>query len=188
MARAARAGWALPAIFAGSFVDSAVLPWPVEFPLLAQMLRGRAHVFPAALAAALGSFAGAVMVFLIASLAHGLVEAWLAARPELAVDMERVRDRLELRGGLAVFLAMLTPVPVQLTSLAAGLAGLQPGVFALAVLAGRCVRFGAMAILVFFHGETIMEGWRTLPVLWRRLATLAFAVLFLAAFAASVLL
>ncbi|WP_270374752.1 YqaA family protein [Marinicauda sp. Alg238-R41] len=185
MGRAARRGWALPALFFGSFLESAIFPWPIEFPLLAEMLRGRKHVFPAALATALGSAAGAMAVFAIAGIAAGLVEAWVTARPEFASDLDEVRARLELRGGLAVFVAMLTPVPVQLTSLAAGFAGLSAPVFALAVLCGRCLRFAAMAVLVFFYGERLMEWWRARPTPWRHLATGFFVALFLVALAAS---
>ena len=49
-----RSGWAYPALFLGSVLESTLLPWPIEFPLLAVMLRGRAHVFPAALAVTVG--------------------------------------------------------------------------------------------------------------------------------------
>lgn len=188
VARAAGPGWALPALFVGSLVESAIFPWPIEFPLLAEMLRGRSHVFPAALAAALGSAAGAMAVFTLAGIGAGLVESWVTARPEFASELGEVRARLELRGGLAVFVAMLTPVPVQLTSLAAGFAGLSAPVFAAAVLSGRCLRFGAMAVLVFFYGERLMEWWRVQPALWRHVATGLFIVLFMAALAASLLL
>lgn len=183
MARAARRGWILPGLFLGSVVESALLPWPIEFPLLAEMLRGRRHVLPAALAVALGSFAGAMLVYAAGLAAFELVSVWLAPREGFAAGVEAARVRVEMRGALAVFLAMLTPVPVQLTSLAAGLAGIAPVPFALAVLAGRALRYGAMAIVVFWYGDTVMVWWRARSRLVRTLAGLAFLALFLAAFA-----
>lgn len=183
MARAARAGWALPALFLGSLAESAVFPWPIEFPLLAQMLRGRRHIFPAALAVALGSFLGAMIVYAAGSAAFELLALLFSDRGEFASGVEAMRARLETRGALAVFLAMLTPVPVQLTSLAAGLAGIGAVPFALAVLAGRMLRYFSMAVLVYLFGAQIMAWWRARSRAVRMLAVLVFIAAFLAAFA-----
>ena len=58
---------------------------------------------------------------------------------------------------------MLTPVPVQLSSFAAG-AGLIPApLFVLAALSGRLVRYGAMGVLLFIFGQRVLWLWARLP-------------------------
>ena len=172
--RAARGRRALPALFAGSVIESSVLPWPIEFPLLAVMLRGRRHVLPATLAVTAGSALGCLIMYL-AGLAA--LEA-LAPFIEGAGSVEAARSRMETAGAWAVFVAMMAPVPVQLASLAAGLAGVPVSWFILAVITGRFLRYAAMAVLVYLVGERLTAWWAARS--WRVRAA-GFAV-FLAAF------
>ncbi len=174
--RAARGERALPALFVGSVIESSILPWPIEFPLLAVMLRGRRHVAPAMLAVTAGSAVGCLISYL-AGLAA--LEA-LAPLIEGAASVEAARARMEEAGAWAVFLAMMAPVPVQLASFAAGLSGVAFGWFVLAVVTGRFLRYAAMGVLVFIFGEQVMAWWAGRS--WRtRAAGLA---VFLAAFVA----
>lgn len=185
LARAARGRWAVPALFIGSFIDSTVFPWPVALPLAAQMLRGRRFVFPAAFAAAAGSILGCLLVFALARLAYDMIAPVLVDDAEALAAVSSARARVETGGAVAVFFAMMTPVPVQFTSLAAGLAGVGAGWFALAVTLGRGLRYLAMGIVLYAVGDRIVAGWRTLPR-WGRWALLAFfALIFAGMIAAS---
>lgn len=183
--RAARGRWAVPALFVGSFVDSTVFPWPVALPLAAQMLRGRAYVFPAAAAAALGSILGGLLIFMLARLAFDTVAPILIDDSAAAATLAEARTRMETGGAVAAFLAMLTPVPVQLTSAAAGLAGVGGVWFALAITLGRGIRYFAMGLVLYAVGDRIVAGWRWLPRWGRWLAIAFFAVLFAVLIAAS---
>ncbi len=185
LARAARGRWAVPALFVGSFIDSTIFPWPVALPLAAQMLRGRRFVFPAAGAAALGSILGCLLVFTLARLAYDVIAPWLMDDAEALAAVSNARARMETGGAVAVLIAMMTPVPVQFTSLAAGLAGVGASWFALAVVVGRGLRYFAMGIVLYAIGDRIVAGWRALPR-WGRWALLAlFALMFVAMIAAS---
>ncbi|MGD2131946.1 MAG: VTT domain-containing protein [Maricaulaceae bacterium] len=177
--------WAYPALFVGSVIESTVLPWPIEFPLLAIMLRGRGHVFPAAAVVTVGSVIGCVIAFSFGAFAYGLVEPWLAEHPDWAAAVEVARGKAEARGALAAFIGMMTPAPVQITSFACGLAGVGLPAFVLASLAGRTVRYFAMAVLVYLFGEAIMDWWRGRRTLVRRLIVAGLVVLFLIALVAT---
>ncbi|PWE18847.1 hypothetical protein DDZ18_04460 [Marinicauda salina] len=179
--RAARGPHALAALFAGSVIESTVFPWPIEFPLLARMLQGRAKVFPAAAVVTLGSALGCLIAYL------GGVAAWDALSPVIAEPGAResalaaARERIDRAGALAVFLGMMTPLPVQITSFAAGLAGVNPALFLAAVLAGRTVRYFSMAVLVYAFGERITAWWRARPPALRAAGVGAFLLAFIAA-------
>lgn len=183
--RAARGKWAVPALFVGSFIDSTIFPWPVALPLAAQMLRGRRYVFPAAAAAALGSILGGLLVYTLARLAFDAIAPMIVDDSGAAATLSDARARIETGGALAVFAAMLTPVPVQLTSLAAGLAGVGGVWFALAITLGRGLRYFAMGLVLYAVGDRIVEGWLWLPRWGRWLLIAFFAALFAGLIAAS---
>ena len=171
-------GWrAYPALFLGSVLESTLAPWPIEAPLLAVMLRGRAHVFPAAFIVVLGSIVGCVIAFV----ASAALLQYAIGHVVDAAALEAAQTRLEARGGWAVFFGMMTPVPVQVTSAAAGLAGLSFSSFLLAASTGRTIRYLSMAVLVFWWGPAIRSWWASLPTWMTRagiiVMTLSFAVL-----------
>ncbi|MGY6662563.1 MAG: YqaA family protein [Glycocaulis sp.] len=176
--RAARGKWAVPALFVGSFIDSTIFPWPVALPLAAQMLRGRRYVFPAAAAAALGSILGGLLVYTLARLAFDTIAPMIVDDSGAAATLSDARARIETGGAVAVFAAMLTPVPVQLTSLAAGLAGVGGMWFALAITLGRGLRYFAMGLVLYAVGDRIVAGWLWLPRWGRWLLIAFFAALF----------
>lgn len=155
-----RSGFAYPALFLGSVVESAVFPWPIEFPLLAVMLRGRGHVFPVGLVVILGSVGGALVAYAAGVFAFDAVAAWVVEHPRWAEAVDAARAKAVARGGWAAFIGMMTPAPVQVTSFAAGAAGVGPWAFFAAALVGRGIRYGSMAILIYAFGPRIMSWWR----------------------------
>lgn len=180
--RAGRGRRALPALFFGSVLESTVFPWPIEFPMLAYMLRGRRAVVEVVTIVSLGSVLGCLISYLAGRLVFEALEGVLAARPGLEASLAAARGRIDAWGPSAVFVAMLAPVPVQIASLAAGLAAMPVWAFLLAALAGRSLRYWAMGVLVFFYGEPIMGWWRRQPRRGRRLVVQATLAAFMALF------
>lgn len=151
--------WAYFGVFVGSVIESTVLPWPVELPLTALMLRGRVHVFPAAGAVWAGSVLGCTLAFIAGGVAFDGILALMAGRFSWLDGMATAQDNVGNRAGWAVFWAMFTPTP-QLASFAGGAAGVSWGLFVLACGLGRGLRYAAMAVLVFIFGDRIMTWWR----------------------------
>ena len=176
--RAARGVWALPALFAGSVLESTLLPWPIEFPLLAYMLRGRRQVVESTLVVTLGSVLGCVLSYWVGRLALDLAAEFINARPDLALSLEGARKQIDAYGAFAVGLSMLSPVPVQLSSFAAGAAQIPFALFVVAALIGRLMRYGAMGVLIYIFGQRVLWAWARLPVWLRQLVLLGVLVLF----------
>lgn len=150
--------WTYGALFAGSVVESSIMPWPLEFPLTAVMLRGRAHVFPAAIVVWAGSLLGCAIAFALGLVAYdltaGAFSAWLSWFDRVAT----ARSDVSAHASWAVFAAMFTPAP-QAASFAAGALGVSFWAFFLACSIGRAIRFASMAVLVFIFGEQILTWW-----------------------------
>ena len=177
---------ALLILFFGSLIESTVFAWPIEFPLLAYMLRGRRYILPVTLLVTLGSILGALLSFTAGVWALSFLEPWIAARPELADRIDQARDNISLWGARAVAIAMLTPVPVQITSFAAGLANLPVTTFFLAVLVGRSLRYSSMAIIVFIFYDRIESLWTHFPTRLRFTIQAAIYIIFAALFIFSI--
>jgi membrane protein YqaA with SNARE-associated domain len=144
------------------------------------MLRGRGHVFPAALAVTVGSVIGCVIAYLAGAFAFDLFASSVTAVAS-AGALDGARAAVAERGAWAVFFGMMTPVPVQITSLAAGLGGVGFATFLAAATAGRTVRYLSMAVLVFAYGGAILRWWRKRSSGVKALAIAAFLAAFVAA-------
>jgi membrane protein YqaA with SNARE-associated domain len=164
---AARGRWALPFLLLGSVLESTVLPWPIEFPMTAYMLRGKRAAVEVITIVTLGSVIGCFLSYLAGRAAFDALEGFILARPELEASLELARQRIENWGPLAVAFAMLAPIPVQVASFAAGLAEMPVWIFLVAVAVGRSARYWAMGVVVLLFGDQIMAWWKSLPKIWR---------------------
>ena len=73
---------------------------------------------------------------------------------------------------------VLSPVPVQLSSFAAGAAQIPALLFVVAALIGRLMRYGAMGVLIFLFGQRVLWAWARLPVWLRQMALLGVLMVF----------
>jgi membrane protein YqaA with SNARE-associated domain len=179
---AMRGVWALPALYAGSIAESTALPWPIEIPMLAYMLRGRRQTVVVTLVVSAGSVTGCFLAYLAGAAALEALQGFIAARPGMEAGIAQSSARIEALGPLAVFLAMLAPVPVQLASFAAGAAGMAAPYFLLAAAIGRTLRYAAMGVLVFAFGPSVMAWWSERPTWVRRAAAAGIMLVFLVLF------
>lgn len=176
--------WAYPALFLGVLIESTVFPWPVEFALAAMMLEARTRVLPVTGIAVLGSVVGAGIFFLLGAFFYEGVGQGFAETMGWSEAVEKKRAIFRDHGFWIVILAAQLPLPFQVTAMAAGVSGYALGPFLLAALAGRGIRYGLMAVPVYFLGPSLRTWWRCRPR-WVRRAVVGGL---LVAFAASLVL
>ncbi|XBQ15041.1 MAG: VTT domain-containing protein [Oceanicaulis sp.] len=179
---AARGRWALPFLFLGSVLESTVFPWPIEFPMIAYMLKGKRATVEVVIIATLGSIAGAIALYFGGRAAFEAIETYLMSRPGLEAGFDRSRTWIDEWGAWAVFLAVLAPIPIQAAAFAAGAAKLPVWAFVIAVAGGRSLRYGAIGLLVYFFGDDITRWWKNQPKALRRWGSIAVVVIFVALF------
>jgi membrane protein YqaA with SNARE-associated domain len=159
-------GWGL---FAMSFLDSSLIPFPVVNDLaLIVMASHRPAWWPLyALSTTLGSVCG---VYLLYGIARGGGKfLWRKSTPQ---SISRAHQWLERNEFLSILVAALLPPPAPLKAfvLAAGLLRVNAFRFGMAMLAGRGLRFGAEAWLGARYGVQAQEilrhnmGWASLAV------------------------
>lgn len=176
--RASRGRWALTFLFLGSVLESTVLPWPIEFPMIAYMLRGKRAVVKVVVVCVLGSVVGSALIYFAGRAAFEAFEGFIMARPDLQSGLETAQAWIEDWGALAVAATTLAPVPVQMASVAAGLAEMAIWAFLPAIAAGRAIRYGAMGVLIILFGDAVTAWWENQPKRLKQGALGVFVVLF----------
>lgn len=167
---ASRGPFALTFLFLGSVLESTVLPWPIEFPMVAYMLRGKRQTVEVVAVAVAGSVVGSLLFYLAGRTAFELLEGFIAARPGLESSLQTAQDWIAEWGVLAVAFTTMAPIPIQMASLAAGLSQMAILPFVLAIAAGRSIRYWAMGLVVIVFGDRIIAWWKAQPRRRRRWA------------------
>jgi membrane protein YqaA with SNARE-associated domain len=136
-------------------LDASAFGIPMD-PLVAGFVYANPHkAWLYCLAAALGSAGGSLIPYGLGRAGGELV---LLKRIDKA-RMERIRDRFEKREVLAILIpAMLPPpTPFKLLVFSAGVFEMKVRDFLLAIIGGRLLRFGILAVLTIIFGQQIVE-------------------------------
>lgn len=146
-----------PALFVLALAESSFFPIPPD-PLLIALCMGAAgrSLRFAALATA-ASVVGGVIGYGIGAGAWHLVEGWFFAYvPGVSPEaFARVQGLYEQYDFWAVFLAGLTPIPYKVFTLSAGVFSINFGVFVVASVLSRGLRFFVLAALIYRFGPAI---------------------------------
>lgn len=140
-----------------SAMESTVLPIPLEAVLVPLMVGRPGHALRIGLWALLGCLIGSLALYGAGLLAQPLVDPvlqWLS----LTQAFEDMQSRLT--GGnlfVTVLIIAISPAPIQLASLGAGVVGANPLVFLAAVGVSRAVRYLGLGLLAKWLGPRLQE-------------------------------
>jgi membrane protein DedA with SNARE-associated domain len=142
-----------PGVFLIAFLDSSFLSFPelVDLVIVVAITRDKARIIYYPLLATLGSVAGCFALYLVGKKGG---EAFLRKRlHERHVD--RTLAVFQRHGVLSIIVPSLLPPPFPFKPFvfAAGVAGIRPIDFLLAVALGRGMRYFGEGLLAFFYGE-----------------------------------
>jgi membrane protein YqaA with SNARE-associated domain len=142
-----------PGLFLIAFLDSSFLSFPevVDLVIVVAITAEKQRIIYYPLLATLGSVAGCFALYLVgAKGGEALVRKRLHER-----HVDRVLAVFQRHGLLTIIVPSLLPPPFPFKPfvLAAGIAGVRPIDFLLAVALGRGMRYYGEALLAFFYGE-----------------------------------
>ncbi|WP_316016155.1 hypothetical protein [Roseobacter sp. HKCCA0434] len=141
-----------------SFLESTVLPIPLEIVVAPLMATQPKRAIPIAVAIWVGCLIGAALFYGLAVLLYEPVVQPALDWAGYSGALEDIRDRLGEQGTfLAIFLVSVTPVPFQIATLGAGAAGANMLVFLAAVALSRGIRYFGLALLAQLIGPEIVE-------------------------------
>lgn len=135
------------------FLESTVLPAPLEAITVPLMLHRPGRAYRVAAALWIGLILGALSFYLLGRALYEPAVGPILDMLDLQRDFERLADRLTGQHLFWVlFLASLAPTPLQLATLGAGFVKADPVVFLTAVAAARAIRYFGVAWLCRVFG------------------------------------
>jgi membrane protein YqaA with SNARE-associated domain len=144
------ATWLLGGI---SFAESSFFPLPPDLLMIPMILANRRRAFwyatVATLTSVIGAYLGyAIGYYLFETIGQPILKVYGAMQ-----TFEALRDKFLQYGVEIIVLKGMTPIPFKLITIASGLAKFDLGLFTLACLASRSIRFYLVAAILYFVGE-----------------------------------
>lgn len=145
------------ALFLIALAESSFFPIPPDPLLVALCLGAAKRSLRFAAVATAASVAGGIVGYAIGAGAWHLVQGWFFAyvpgvTPEAFANVQGLYERYDF---WAVFMAGLTPIPYKVFTLSSGVFDINFGVFVVASVLSRGLRFFAVAALIYRFGPPI---------------------------------
>lgn len=149
-------GLGAPGLFIVAALDSSFLSLPevVDLLLIFMVTRNKALMPLYAAGAVLGSIVGCLMLYFVGRKGDGFITRRFGAR-----RVARALEQFRRYGIMAVLIPSLLPppAPFKLFVLLAGVAGISPGRFVIAVAIGRGIRYFGEGLLAVRYGDVAID-------------------------------
>lgn len=143
----------LKGIFVASFLESTVVPIPLEAILVPLMQTRREKIWLIAtmttLGCMLGSLVGYGIGYYFFDFARDFIMEYMLSEQKLESFQSTMKDH----GFWLIFSTGVTPVPLQLAMIAAGVSKYSLALYMLAITTSRVIRYFGLAILVYYFGD-----------------------------------
>lgn len=136
-----------------SFLESIIVPIPLEAILIPLMQVKRSQLFLISLAALLGCMLGAMVGYAVGFFIFDLIGEQLVNWVSSPEQFDHVKQKMNDQGFWFVFSVGVVPIPFQIAMLAAGATQYSLFLFLLASSLSRAIRYFGLALLVYFAGN-----------------------------------
>jgi len=154
LARHPQALWALAFV---AFIESSVFPIPPDILMIPMIVAAPSRAFLIAAVATVASVLGGVLGYAIGAFLFDSVGLPVLEFYGKAGQFETFRTTYNDWGAWAVLIAGVTPFPYKVITILSGATGLSFGVFMLASVAARGLRFFIVAALLWKYGSPIRD-------------------------------
>lgn len=147
-----------------SFLESTVVPIPLEAVLVPLMQARREKLWMIALMATLGCVAGAVFGYALGYYLFDVIGEWVTQTFSSPEQMEQVKRDMSQQGFWFVMTLGIAPIPFQIAMLAAGATKFSLALFLLATFIARSLRYFGLAVVVYVAGnkaEQLIRRYKT---------------------------
>lgn len=143
----------LSGIGLASFLESTIVPIPLETLLVPLMQARREKLWQIAAVTTLGCMIGALVgyaigYFLFDALRDIIITYWVSE-----AQIDSFTAAMQRDGFWFIFSTGVTPVPLQVAMLAAGISQYSLALYMLAVVTSRIIRYFGLAVLVYCFGN-----------------------------------
>ncbi|HCV01670.1 YqaA family protein [Pseudoalteromonas sp. SSMSWG5] len=154
----------LKSITVASFLESTIVPIPLEAVLVPLMQARREKLWLIALMATIGCIIGAIFGYALGYYLFDVVGDWVINTFSNPEQFEQVKQKMQAQGFWFVLTLGIVPIPFQIAMLAAGATKYSIFLFLLATVIARSIRYFALAAVVYYAGnqaERIIQKHKT---------------------------
>ena len=143
----------LRGITLASFLESTIVPIPLEAVMVPLMQARRESLWQIALMATVGCVVGAVFGYAMGYYLFDMVGQWLIDTFFSQQQFENVKQQMQNQGFWFVMTLGIAPIPFQVAMLAAGATKYSLLLFLLATVIARSIRYFGLAMVVYYAGD-----------------------------------
>jgi membrane protein YqaA with SNARE-associated domain len=143
----------LTGIGVASFLESTVLPIPLETMLIPLMQKRREKLWLIAAITTVGCMLGALVGYSVGYFLFDMTRHLIMQYVTTEEQFQIFQTTMQQQGFWFIFSTGVTPIPLQLAMLAAGVSQYSLFLYMLAVTSSRIVRYFGLAVLVYYFGD-----------------------------------
>ncbi len=143
----------LSGITVASFLESTIVPIPLEAVMVPLMQARREKLWLIALMATLGCIIGALFGYALGYYLFDLIGDWVINTFSNPEQFESVKQKMQAQGFWFVMTLGIVPIPFQIAMLAAGATKYSLALFLLATTLARAIRYFGLALVVYYAGD-----------------------------------
>lgn len=143
----------LKGITLASFLESTIVPIPLEAVMVPLMQARRESLWKIAFMATVGCVIGAVFGYALGYYLFDIVGEWLINTFFNQDQFDNVKQQMQNQGFWFVMTLGIAPIPFQVAMLAAGATKFSLPLFLLATVIARAIRYFGLAIVVYYAGD-----------------------------------
>ncbi|KPH94347.1 alkaline phosphatase [Pseudoalteromonas porphyrae] len=143
----------LSGITVASFLESTIVPIPLEAVMVPLMQARREKLWLIALMATIGCIFGALVGYALGYYLFDMVGDWVINSFSSPEQFEQVKQKMQAQGFWFVMTLGIVPIPFQIAMLAAGATKYSLLLFLIATTIARSIRYFGLALVVYFAGD-----------------------------------
>ncbi|TYK65840.1 YqaA family protein [Colwellia echini] len=143
----------LSSITTASFLESTIVPIPLEAILIPLMQARRDKIWLIALMATLGCILGALFGYALGYYLFDVVGDWIINTLSSPEQFSTIEHKMQEQGFWFVITLGIIPIPFQIAMLAAGATKFSLTLFLIASAISRAIRYFGLAIVVYYAGN-----------------------------------
>lgn len=136
-----------------AFAESSFFPIPPDFMLIPMVIADRSKAFILAIICSISSVLGGIAGYAIGFFFMSTLGQWVINTYGLEQAFSSFQQTFQTYGFWIIALKGLTPIPYKLVTIASGASKLDLGMFILASLISRTIRFMMLSGIFWYFGE-----------------------------------
>lgn len=143
-----------------SFLETIILPIPIELVLIPLMAVNKNRLWLIATVTTLGCLLASLVGYAVGMVLYQSVGTWFIELMGMQESYQGFQSFFDQYGFAAILAIGILPIPFQVAMVTAGLSGYPILLFALAALIARGLRYYGLAGLVYCFGDKVEKMWK----------------------------